>query len=150
MTAEAFYALSDEERDYWIADWELRQMECPDCHGPRDECADPKKDWYPFRVVCYKTMAQEAVQAQYAGLHKDEPFHDGTFTRWSSERTFLHPFHFDAGVSVAVADHDVHPWDDFTSEKNASPVPPLVAEQAPGEESEAADDAAEERGEGDE
>ena len=130
MSTRAFYALSDEERDYWIADWEIRRMECPDCGNPIDECSDPKRLWYPFRRICYATMEREAALAAYNELHgEDAAYHNGTFTSWSKTRSSSHPYGAGDGVSIGVAQMDVNPWDKFTTERDASPLPPSVSEQ---------------------
>lgn len=69
-------------------------------------------------------MARTAAQDDYAGLHEKLQWHDGTFTAWASKRTPAYPFHRDAGVSIHVAEHDLTPWDDFTTDPDASPVRP--------------------------
>ena len=70
-------------------------------------------------------------------------WHDGTFTNWSKSRTnsrgdVTHPYPAGAGEAIGVADVNLTPWDKFTTERNASPVPPRPgggdggdAEQAP-------------------
>ena len=88
------------------------------------ECSDVSRTHYPFRRVCYVTMSREAANALYAKLHEKEPFHNGSFTSWSKDRTLEHPYHFNEGVSIGVMDFDVTPWDTFTTEANASPEPP--------------------------
>lgn len=68
-------------------------------------------------------MIRSAAQARYDALHKEMPFHDGSFTTWAKERTSETPFEMNEGVTVGVADEDLHPWDDFTKKVDASPVP---------------------------
>ena len=90
-------------------------------------------------------MEQRAAAAAYGALHEGEgkrPFHDGTFTNWAAEWSPTFPYRYDDGVSINVSDRDLTPWDEFTTRTNASPLPPSVAEQAPGEQDEAADEAA--------
>lgn len=71
-------------------------------------------DWFPQRTVCYATMAQAWAEHRYNEMHKDAPFHDGTFTEWGSERTRRTPFHFrDDGVTLWMASVDLSPDDDF-------------------------------------
>lgn len=73
-------------------------------------------------------MEQQAADALYAKLHEKEPFHDGTFTSWATDRTLDHPYHFKDGVSIGVAGFDVTPHDQFTTEVNASPTPPASSD----------------------
>lgn len=58
-------------------------------------------------------MEQAAAEWRYAELHKDLPFHDGTFTSWAKERSLSHPYHLSDGVSVWVAESDLTPHDHF-------------------------------------
>ena len=109
----AFYALSDEERDYQIAAWDLDRGNCPQCHGPVEECSDPERDWYAKRTVCYLTMVREAARARYERLHEDAPWHDGSFESWSPKPSREHPYHRDMGVNIWVAPEDLAPDDDF-------------------------------------
>lgn len=67
-------------------------------------------------------MEREAAAASYAKLHEKEPYHNGSFTSWSKDRGPSHPYHFNEGVSIGVADENLTPWDKFTTEVNASPV----------------------------
>lgn len=69
-------------------------------------------------------MAQEAASWLYEDLHKDRPYHDGSFTRWSSERTVAFPYGARDGVDIVLAETDVAPHDLFTTRESASPVPP--------------------------
>lgn len=78
-------------------------------------CADPVKRWFPQRRVDYATMEREAAAARYQRLHKDRPWHDGTFNRWSKDPSDLFPYHFDAGVTIDVTETDENPDDDFLS-----------------------------------
>ena len=90
-------------------------------------------------------MEQRAAAAAYAALHEGEgkrPFHDGTFTNWAAEWSPTFPYRYDDGVSINVSDRDLTPWDEFTTRTSASPLPPSVAEESPGEQDEAADEAA--------
>lgn len=114
-------------------------MTCPDCGNPVEGCSDPERPWFPWRRVCYATMEREAADAMYAALHEDVPFHDGTFTSWAKDRSHKHPYRFSEGVTIGVASTDLAPHDLFTTEKNASPVPPgsadgvTLAQQAVGD-----------------
>lgn len=123
MTLAQFDALPEAERGYWIADWQLSRLEC-DCGRPVEECSDPARKFYPYRRVCFATMEREAAQAAYRDLHEERPWHDGTFTSWAAKRSASHPYPFDAGVQIGVADTDVAPWDHFATKRDASPVAP--------------------------
>lgn len=87
-----------------------------------EECSDPERKHYPFRRVCYRSMEREAAAARYAKLHEKAPYHDGSFTSWAADRGPSHPYHFNDGVSIGIADHNVTPWDNFTTKAEASPV----------------------------
>lgn len=93
-------------------------------NGPRADCADVHKDWYPFRSVCYADMAAKAADWMYDDLHKDAEFHDGTFTRWSKDRSQAFPYHYRDGVVIGVAPVDLAPHDMFTTQAEAPPIPP--------------------------
>lgn len=69
-------------------------------------------------------MEREAAQAAYDALHKDMEWHDGSFQSWAKERSASHPYHFRYGVKIGVAAADLTPYDAFTTEIDASPIPP--------------------------
>jgi hypothetical protein len=81
---------------------------------------------YPQRDVCYATMEREAANAKYERLHKDRPWHDGTFSStWSSEPSSRYPYKYDMGVTIGVSETDLRPDDAFlTDEKAPWPLPP--------------------------
>lgn len=88
-------------------------------------CSDPDRaPRHPFRRVCYSSMEREAAQAAYEALHEAEPWHDGTFTQWSKDRSSMYPYHFRHGVTIGVTDGNVAPWDEFTTKRSATPFPP--------------------------
>lgn len=58
-------------------------------------------------------MDEAAANWRYEQLHKDEPFHDGTFKSWARDRSTSHPYHYRDGVRVWVAPLDLSPDDDF-------------------------------------
>lgn len=58
-------------------------------------------------------MNEAAARHRYEELHRERPFHDGSFSRWSKERTESTPFHFQDGVEVYVSLTDDNPDDDF-------------------------------------
>lgn len=122
LTLAQFDRLSPDERDYWLELDRQERGRCKDCGRPASECADPERKFYPFRVICYPTMEREAARAAYEALHEDEPFHDGTFTSWSKERTQSHPYHANEGVKFGVADVDFAPEDKFATDRYARPT----------------------------
>lgn len=72
-------------------------------------------------------MEREAAAAAYQALHQEQGYHDGTFTQWAAERSAAYPYPAMAGVSIGAAANDLTPWDTFTTEVDASPVPPSTA-----------------------
>lgn len=68
-------------------------------------------------------MERAATNSAYAKLHEKAPYHDGTFRSWAKEWSPKHPYHYNDGVSIGVADRDLTPHDAFTTEADASPVP---------------------------
>ena len=116
--------MPEDERDYWIADWEIQQLTCPDCGMPVEECSNPTRTFYPYRRVCYATMERVAASEAYRALHEKQPYHDGTFKSWAATRSSSHPVHFEAGVTIGAATEDLAPWDAFTTQVDASPVAP--------------------------
>lgn len=65
----------------------------------------------------------------YADLHKDAPYHNGTFGSWVKERSASHPYHFSDGVTFGVAGEDLAPHDKFTTDEYASPVARRAADE---------------------
>lgn len=66
-------------------------------------------------------MALAAAQRAYDRLHKDKPFHDGTFKTWAAEESELTPFHYMDGVRIYVSTEDRNPGDLFTTKVEAAP-----------------------------
>lgn len=122
LTLGQFDRLPADERDYWQALHAQESVECKNCGRSRSECSDHERPFYPFRTVCYATMEREAAGAMYGELHKEEPYHDGSFASWAKERSSSHPYHFGEGVSIGVADVDLSPDDKFTTEVDARPA----------------------------
>lgn len=87
--------------------------ECPHCGNPSEVCSDPMAKWYPYRSICYATMARQAANETYDDLHKSRPYHDGQFENWGQERSERFPFHARDGVTIGVADRDLAPDDYF-------------------------------------
>lgn len=106
--------------------WDLEHLTCRDCGQPYDTHDDPERDWYAYRTVDYAAMALAGAQAQWDALHKDRPYHDGSFTSWAEDRSPAHPYHYNDGVSIYIAAEDVAPDDEFLSDERAMPQkPPL-------------------------
>jgi hypothetical protein len=112
------------ERDLRLVEYERELLRCPDCGNPISECSDPERAWGLFRRICYATMALDDGRAAYHRLHKGAEYHDGSFMKWSPVQSKEFPFHMDSGVTIGVASTDLAPWDEFTTERDASPVPP--------------------------
>lgn len=95
----------------------MKRRACPQCAGDTKVCSDHSRLWYPQRTICYATMELAAAQGRYNDLHKDAPFHDGTFpddiSDWSPHRTEDTPYHFLDGVNLWVSLHDLSPGDHF-------------------------------------
>ncbi len=123
MTLSGFDRLPEDERQLWIAEWQAGRLACGECGRPIAECADPGVLHYPYRRVCYVSREAAAAEAMYSRLHEDAPFHDGTYADWAKVRSASHPYHFSDGVHIGVADRDIAPHDQFTTDVNASPVP---------------------------
>ncbi len=70
-------------------------------------------------------MEEASARRRYSDLHGDRPWHDGTFTNWSSEATEATPYHFEDGVEVYVAETDLAPDDKFLT-----PLP-MFGDQSP-------------------
>lgn len=105
--------LDSPDAEYWIALWERERTTCPVHHGPLDECPDEERDWFPQRRVCWPAAQLAAAQRLYEELHKDEPYHDGSFEQWSKTASADFPFHYSDGVSIYLAETDENPEDDF-------------------------------------
>lgn len=60
-------------------------------------------------------MEQAGARARYERLHKEAPYHDGSFSSWAKERTNSHPYGMFDGVTIWVADRDLTPDDKFLS-----------------------------------
>lgn len=104
--------MSDEDREWWIARWEIQQEKCPRCGNPRSMCSDPEREWFPQRVTCYAERARLAGEALFAKAHEKAPYTDDAGS-WAKERSAEHPYHFADGVTIWAADTDLDPDDDF-------------------------------------
>lgn len=104
-----------------IAAWEIQAETCPLHGGPRSECPDDERDWFPQLHICYVEMQLEGAKGLYAELHRERPFHDGSFQRWSENRTPDFPFRFDDGTTVWLSPVDLEPGNDFLGRASGSP-----------------------------
>lgn len=58
-------------------------------------------------------METQAAQARFERLHKDAPWHDGTFESWAEKPSRTHPYHHSHGTTIWVADTDLGLGGDF-------------------------------------
>lgn len=80
-------------------------------------------------------MALAAANGRYDDLHKEQPYHDGTFTFWAKDRSRAFPYHYRDGVSIWVTREDLSPDDDFLEDGSVVAGP----EQSDGDVYEATD-----------
>lgn len=106
-----FDAVADGDRELLQAAWQADRQVCDQHGGDVSECNH--KTWYPHRTVCTPAMAKAAAEARYDELHDEQPYHDGTFTRWSSKRSKDTPAHYRDGVTISVHREDLDPDHDF-------------------------------------
>ena len=76
---------------------------------------------YPQRTVCHVTRERKAAERRFEQIHERLPYHDGTETSWAKEPSRDHPYRYDDGVHIWVADTDVNPDDDFL--RSGGPAP---------------------------
>lgn len=69
-------------------------------------------------------MERAAAERVYDLLHKDAPYHDGTWQEWVAEPSRSHPFHFSDGVTIWATQSDLSPGDKFLTDADARPVDP--------------------------
>lgn len=58
-------------------------------------------------------MELAAAQWRYGQMHEDKPYHSGDFSSWSEKRSLSHPYRYDDGVNLWIADADLNPHDHF-------------------------------------
>jgi hypothetical protein len=104
--------------------WDIENLTCSQCGQGYVDHADAEKVWYPQRTVDYAAMELAAAHARYAAVHEDRPFHDGSFKSWAAKRSSSHPYKYDEGVSIFLAETDVQPWDEFLTREDADPQEP--------------------------
>lgn len=102
----------------------MDQERCPHHFGPISECPDDERDWFPQRSICWPTAQLEAAKRLFALLHEEQPYHDGTFQRWAKEPSAAYPFHYGDGHRFYLTPSDIAPWDEWTTDVNASPDKP--------------------------
>lgn len=66
-------------------------------------------------------MEREAADAKWQALHKDRPWHNGSFTSWAPHRSDEHPYHLSHGVVIGVAETDLRPDDAFLTDEDCGP-----------------------------
>lgn len=91
----------------------IEQGTCAQCGNSETDCRELDHQWFPQREVCSATMSLAAAQRRYDKLHKDRPFHDGTFADWAESPSQSHPYHYLDGVRIWVSKHDLTPDDNF-------------------------------------
>lgn len=60
----------DLSRDAAYADWLVELEKCPMCGGPRDECSDPDRPWYPDDYRCHKAAALAVADRTWDRAHE--------------------------------------------------------------------------------
>ncbi len=66
-------------------------------------CKHPETVWHRWVATCHRTVALEVAKRLFAEEHKEEPWHDGTFTTWAKEFSVETPSHFSDGMTIWVA-----------------------------------------------
>lgn len=112
LTLGQWDALPDSEREWWIARHDVEQEKCQHHGGPREECADPERPFYPQMTVCYAEMEADAANWRWDELYGDK-FHNGSFQNWSDKRSDSHPYSHRAGVKIWVTPEDIGLGGDF-------------------------------------
>lgn len=77
-------------------------------------------------------MELAAANRRYDAIHQDRPFHDGKFQAWSDKPSPMTPYHFRDGVTITVAETDLHPDDRFLDAPGLS-LPPGQPPETPAE-----------------
>lgn len=98
------------------------------CGNPVEKCRDPEHaaepyGWHPQFEYCYADAALAAANRIYDELHKDKPFHNGAFTRFSEDFSPSTPYHVRDGVRIWISEHDYTPDASFLKSRN--PLKPL-------------------------
>lgn len=76
--------------------------------------------------VCYSTREQQANWAAFERLHEKRPWSNRDMTSWAEKPDDEHPYRYDHGVTVWVAETDhghggnfaisENPWDDVEAD----------------------------------
>lgn len=64
-------------------------------------------------MICWPTAQLVAAAQLYFDKHAEAPFHDGSFERWSKERSADFPFHMEDGVTFWLSPVELSPGDDW-------------------------------------
>lgn len=72
-------------------------------------------------------------------LHEDAPWHDGKFRVFAEKFSPRTPWHVKDGLTIYLAETNEQPWDEFTTEKHASPWESVVGAQALDDDAESGD-----------
>lgn len=77
-------------------------------------------------------MEQAAADAKYARLHEARKWHNGNGTSWGPEPSDEHPYRYNHGLTIGVADSDIRPDDKFLTEEHAPfvPAPPTPDDES--------------------
>lgn len=102
----------------------MERSTCSFHGGPYDECQDDERDWYSQLSVCYPTMQEKAAQRWFEEIHRDKPFHDGSFDRWSEKWSPGFPFHYSDGTTVWISKEELGLGGDFLNRGSAAPEEP--------------------------
>lgn len=66
-------------------------------------------------------MELAAANRTYDRLHKEKPFHDGSWGSWRKEPSRSHPYHYRDGITLTVGREDTEPSGEFLTDVNAKP-----------------------------
>lgn len=72
-------------------------------------------------------MQLAAANRRYDQLHKEKPFHDGTFRIWMEKPSQLTPFHYRDGVTIWISEEDLTSADDDDFLEQRSGADPFQA-----------------------
>lgn len=75
--------------------------------------------------MCWPAAQAAAANRLYDLIHEEQPFHDGSFARWSKDASREFPFHYRDGVTIWLSPVELDADDDFLSAS--------VAQESPGD-----------------
>lgn len=108
-----------------LAAWEIERDRCPVHGGPRSECPDAERDWFPQRHVCLVEMQLKAAQRRYDEIHKDAAYHDGSFQNWAEKPSLDYPFKYNDGVTIWLSSEPGSDEEDWLQQAVSRPTPPV-------------------------